>query len=72
MRDARTVAARYLTDGELLEELRRAEADIDAAYWRFCRCARAKPPVLEVPAAYQRRTECRREASIRRLRPHTD
>ena len=28
------------------------QAEIDAAYWRFCRCARALPPVLAVPHAY--------------------
>ncbi len=30
-----------------------AEAAIDAAYWRFCRQARALPPVLACPEAYE-------------------
>lgn len=32
-----------------------AEARIDAAFWRFTRCARALPPVLAEPAAYAER-----------------
>src|SRR5690606_38751788 len=39
---------------------RRANDEIDAAYWRFCRCARTKPPVLECPDAYRRRSEAQR------------
>lgn len=34
---------------------------INAAYWRFTRCARAKPPSLVVPEAYARRAEVDRE-----------
>jgi hypothetical protein len=50
-----------MTEEEHWEEIwRKADAEIDAAYWRFCRCARAKPPVLECPDAYQRRSEAKR------------
>jgi hypothetical protein len=52
---------------EVLEaELRVAEAAIDAAYWAFTRQARAKPPCLAVPWAYERRAEIREELSERR------
>lgn len=40
---------------EIEAELRTVNAKIDAAYWAFTRQARAKPPVLAVPAAYERR-----------------
>lgn len=33
--------------------IRDARDAIDAAYWRFERCARALPPVLAVPEAYE-------------------
>jgi hypothetical protein len=33
-----------------------AQARIDDAYWRFTRQARAKPPCLVVPDAYEART----------------
>lgn len=49
---------------ELRAELARVNDEIDAAYWRFCRCARALPPVLQVPHAYRRRREI--EAELRR------
>lgn len=49
---------------QLQAELRKIEAEllvvqgkIDAAYWRFTRQARAKPPVLAEPAAHERRKE---------------
>ncbi len=45
---------------ELEAELAQVDAKIDAAYWAFTRQARAKPPVLAVPAAYQRRSELHR------------
>lgn len=38
-------------------ELRTVRDEIDAAYWCFTRQARAKPPVLAVPKAYERRDE---------------
>lgn len=40
------------TRKELEEELRLARRQIAAAYWTFTRCARGKPPILEVPEAY--------------------
>lgn len=43
----------------LQQELAECEARIDAAYWRFTRCARALPPILVVPEAYRRRNEIR-------------
>lgn len=42
---------------ELRTELRKVEAEIDAAYWAFERSPRAKPPSMVVPEAYRRRTE---------------
>lgn len=36
--------------------LNEAHARIEVAYWRFCRMAKAKPPVLVEPEAYQVRT----------------
>lgn len=41
----------------LRAELREVQDKIDAAYWRFTRCKRSKPPVLVVPEAYRRRRE---------------
>ncbi len=38
-------------------ERRKCHDEIDAAYWRFCRMKRAKPPVLVCPEAYRRRAE---------------
>jgi hypothetical protein len=47
------------TRAALEKELREVEDKIDAAYWKFSRQARAKPPVLVVPEAYERRNEIR-------------
>jgi hypothetical protein len=41
----------------LREERKQCDDKIDAAYWRFCRCARALPPVMAEPEAYRRRAE---------------
>jgi uncharacterized protein involved in exopolysaccharide biosynthesis len=38
---------------ELEKELRQVQAEIDAEYWRFTRCANGKPPRHEL---YVRRT----------------
>ncbi|MGP1680859.1 MAG: beta barrel domain-containing protein [Giesbergeria sp.] len=47
-----------MTEEEHWEEIwRKADAEIDAAYWRFCRCARALPPILQCPDAHRRRNE---------------
>lgn len=46
---------------EINSELAEVKAKIDAAYWRFCRCARAKPPSLAEPDAYKRRKELEEE-----------
>jgi hypothetical protein len=54
-------------EAKLRAELAKAEAEIDAAYWRFTRQARAKPPSLVCPAAYRRRNEIRAELRRRRL-----
>jgi hypothetical protein len=43
----------------LRAELADCEAKCDAAYWRFTRQARAKPPSVAEPAAWARRTELR-------------
>ena len=52
---------------EALEiELRAAEAEIDAAYWAFTRQARAKPPSLVCPKAYERRKAIKEVLSERR------
>jgi hypothetical protein len=51
---------------DLEVELRAAEAAIDAAYWAFTRQARAKPPCLVVPWAYERRAAIRAVLSERR------
>lgn len=59
-------AYRTLTDAELAAERQAAHDLIDAAYWRFCRMARAKPPILEVPEAYQRRVAADVEIARRR------
>jgi len=45
----------------LSAELVTVEAEIDAAYWRFSRQARAKPCALAVPRAYERRAEIREQ-----------
>lgn len=52
-----SMAAAAVSRESLRAELREVQARIDAAYWRFTRCARASPPVLAVPDAYSRRTE---------------
>jgi hypothetical protein len=46
-----------VTRAQIEAELERVDAQIDAAYWAFTRQARAKPPVLAVPAAYERRAQ---------------
>lgn len=54
------VALQQFVEGRhdaLVTELAQVEADIQAAYWRFTRCKRSKPPSLQVPRAYQRRAE---------------
>ena len=55
-----------MTRRELEDELRCLNAEIDAAYWRFTRQARALPPSLAVPQAYERRREV--EAQLSELR----
>lgn len=57
---------REKTTEALEEELRVAEAAIDAAYWAFTRQARAKPPSMVCPWAYERRTAIKAELSERR------
>lgn len=39
----------------------RIDAALDAAYWRFTRTARAAPPAVACPGAYERREAIRRE-----------
>lgn len=53
----------------LLAAIDRYTDVIDAEYWRFCRCARAKPPSLVVPWAYQRRAalEAERERLVAQI-----
>lgn len=34
-------------------DLRKAWDEIDAAYWRFCRCARAAPPSMAAKNAWE-------------------
>jgi hypothetical protein len=46
---------------QIRAEMAAETARIDAAYWSFCRCARAKPPSLVVPDAYLRLSELRDE-----------
>lgn len=46
-------------------ELQRQLDRIDAAYWRFCRCKKAKPPVLQVPDAYERVTVLKQLLGLR-------
>lgn len=41
--------------------IREAQAEIDAAYWRFTRQARGVPPVVAVPDAYARKKEAEQE-----------
>lgn len=43
----------------LITELSQVEARIDAAYWTFTRCKASRPPVLQVPDAYERRKALR-------------
>lgn len=38
---------------QLKADLRDAWDRMDAAYWRFCRMARAKPPSMAEPEAYE-------------------
>lgn len=65
---AMAVSSSRLPDERTLlrAELLSVNAQIDAAYWLFCRCKRAKPPVLVVPEAYRRRTAIERR--LRELR----
>lgn len=58
-----------LTDEALRAAWHAANDAIDAAYWRFCRQARALPPVLAVPEAYARRAAIEAEQARRRERP---
>lgn len=44
-----------MTRAEIVAELARHNAAIDAAYWAFTRQARAKPPAVVVPEAYAER-----------------
>lgn len=53
----------------LKAERQRCNDQIDAAYWLFTRCARAKPPCLVVPEAYKRRAEIDALLSSRSNRP---
>lgn len=46
---------------ELRAVVRAATEEIDAAYWRFTRCARGVPPSMAVPEAYVQRREALRE-----------
>lgn len=49
-----------MTPGELealKKEWQACDDEIQAAYWRFCRMARAKPPSMVCPQAYVRRAE---------------
>ena len=54
-----------MTVAEIRNELQKVEDAIDAAYWRFCRCARADPPAHEL---YVKRNELRTQ--LRRRCPH--
>jgi len=54
----------------LLAQQRDAQAEIDAAYWRFTRCAKGVPPSSAVPDAYRRRKEAK--DALRRLRGPRD
>lgn len=50
-----------MTEEEHWQEIwRKADAEIAAAYWRFCRCARADPPILVCPDAHRRLKEAER------------
>lgn len=64
-----TLDLRTLSDVELRLERDTQHARIDAAYWRFCRMARTKPPCLEVPDAYIRRNAADEEIEFRRYAP---
>ena len=56
------------TDAELRAVLQDARDKIDAAYWRFCRMARALPPVLAEPGAHEIVRDAERELRERRTR----
>ena len=47
----------------LLYEARDADAEIEAAYWRFSRFV-APPPAVAVPDAYRRRSEALKKLGI--------
>lgn len=57
-----------LTLAELYGIRDQANDEIQAAYWRFCREARAKPPVLVCPDAYVRRRKAEEEIQKRTRR----
>lgn len=63
-----------MTEEEHWQEVwRKANDKIDAAYWRFCRCVRAAPPILVCPDAYRRLKEAERYLhAIRTNIPGTD
>ena len=55
-----------MTVPELEDMRRKADDEIQAAYWRFCRMAQAKPPAVVCPDAYTRREAA--EVELRRRR----
>jgi hypothetical protein len=62
----RRLVKRRATLAQLEAALQVEEDLIDAAYWRFCRAARALPPVLAEPRAYRRRVILKRAIARRR------
>lgn len=54
---------------EIRADLAAVQSTIDQAYWDFTRCAKALPPVMVVPEAYQRRKALREDlGGVRRHR----
>ena len=51
------------TEAEILADWHRANDEIQAAYWRFTRCARALPPSSVCPVAYASRARLEAELS---------
>ena len=51
---------------DLEAEERKLDAEIDAAYWRFSRCARAQPSAVTHATQYRRRRAVRAELMHRR------
>lgn len=49
---------RIVTVAEVRAARAQAHDAIDAAYWRFCRCQKAPPPVVAEPKAYAIRNRC--------------